>query len=369
MEDVERHLRIDRDAPVPLATQIAQQIRWLITGGQLPPGRLLPPVRALGAQLGINQHTVRAAYQQLVRDGLVEARPGRGTTVLAYDPQRLAAAVPNVPTFTVGVIIPAYSPFYRPFLDGIEDATGDPPPILLIGSAREDPRRGLRYLDRLIARSVDGVIVAAPVLPDKEARSRHRAFPRMVFADWPGGPAPAVDFDLEAATFLGIRHLLEHGHTRIGLIAPDRSWPNLSPRYAGYEKALRAAGLEADPRLQAVTPDFAVTSGRAAADHLLHLPQPPTALVTVGDVLAVGAYQAAQQLGLRVPKSLAIVGGDGSPDLVLDPPLTTVALPARQMGIEAMGMLQRLIAGQPPKPRRRTLHPHLVIGRSCGCPH
>jgi LacI family transcriptional regulator len=365
---MESQVRVDRGARIPLATQIAQQIRWLITGGQIPAGRLLPPVRSLAANLDINQHTVRAAYQQLARDGLVEARPGRGTVVLAYDPQRLAAATPHVPSFTVGVIIPNYTPFYRPFLDGIEDAAGDHPPILLIGSAREDRQRGLRYLDRLIARNVDGVIVAAPMLPDKEARSRHRAFPYMVFADWPGGPQPAVDFDLEAATFQGTRHLLDHGHTRIGLIAPPRSRPNLSPRYTGYEKALHAAGVEADPQLQAMSSDWEVPSGRAAADHLLPLAPPPPPLVTVGDVLAVGAFQAARRLGLSVPTDLAIVGGDGAPNLVLDPPLTTVALPARQMGIEAMHLLQKLITGRSPRPRRSTLQPELVVGRSCGCP-
>jgi len=272
-----------------------------------------------------------------------------------------------VPTFIVGVIIPAFGPFYRPFLDGIEDAAGDHPPILLVGSAREDVGRGLRYLDRLLARNVDGVIVASPILPEKEARSRHRAFPRMVFADWPGGPEPAIDLDLEAATFLGTRHLLEHGHSRIGLIAPDRFWPNVSPRYTGYEKALHASGLEADPGLQAVTPDFAVTSGRAAADHLLHLPRPPSALVTVGDVLAVGAYQAAHRLRRRIPRDLAIIGGDGSPDLVLDPSLTTAALPAQEMGTQAMEMLQAVMAGRSPRPRRRILQPRLVVGESCGC--
>jgi DNA-binding LacI/PurR family transcriptional regulator len=117
-----------------------------------------------------------------------------------------------------------------------------------------------------------------------------------------------------------------------------------------------------------VTPNFLVGSGQAAADHLLHLPLPPTALVTLGDLHAAGALHAAHRLGRRVPEDLAIVGGDGAPDLVLDPPLTTVALPARQMGIEAMHLLQELIAGRPPKPRRRTLQPDLVTGRTCGCP-
>jgi len=267
------------------------------------------------------------------------------------------------------VIVPAYSPFYRPFLDGIEDAAGDHPAVLLVGSDREDPRRGLQYLDRLLARGIDGIIiVVADIIPEREAHSRHRAFPAMMFADWPGGPGPAVDLDLEAATFQRARHLLEHGHTRIGHIAMARSLSNQAPRYAGYEKALRGAGLEPDPHLLAVTPDFQVSSGRAAAEQLLRVPQPPTAIVAAGDGLAVGAYQAARRLGARVPEDLAVVGGDGTPDVVLDPPLTTTALSAKEMGIQAMHMLRQLMAGRSPRPRRRTLQPDLVIGQSCGCP-
>jgi LacI family transcriptional regulator len=364
--ELEHRIRVDRAARIPLATQMAQQIRWLITAGQIPAGRLLPPVRNLAAQLGVNQHTVRAAYQQLARDGLAEARPGRGTTVLPYDPERLAAAAPGVPTFVVGVVVPNFSPFYRPFLDGIEDSGGGPT-FLFVGSAREDPERGLRYLDRLLARGVDGVIVAAAMLPEREARSRQRAFPRLVFADWPGGPGPSIDFDLEEATFQGTRHLLEHGHTRIGLIAPAPSLPNVFPRYTGYLRALADAGLAPARELQAVTADFTVGSGRDAAQALLCLPRPPTAVVTVGDLLAVGAYQAAHRMGWRVPADLAIVGGDGTPDVALDPPLTTVALPAKEMGMQAMEMLQLLITGRSPRPRRRILQPQLITAGSCGC--
>lgn len=360
-------VRIDRTARIPLATQLAQQVRWLITEGQLPAGRVLPPARDLAAQLGINQHTVRAAYQQLAGDGLVEARRGRGTNVLAFDPEKLAASATRLPSFTVGVIIPDVSPFYRPFLHGIDDGAADASSILLIGTAREDAERGLRYLDRLLARQVDGVIVAGPIIPEREARSRRRALPAMVFTDWPGGPDPAIDFDLEAATLQGTQHLLEHGHRRIAFVAPPRTWDNVAPRQAGYERALREAGLEPDPRLSVTTADFDVTPARDVTVDLLGGPDPPTALVTAGDLMAIGCYQAAQRLGLRIPDDLAIVGGDGAPAVALDPPLTTTELPSYEMGVEAMRLVQELIAGRATEPGRRVLQPRFVVGGSCGC--
>jgi DNA-binding LacI/PurR family transcriptional regulator len=91
-------------------------------------------------------------------------------------------------------------------------------------------------------------------------------------------------------------------------------------------------------------------------------------VVTAGDLLAVGTYQAAQRIGLRVPTGLAIVGGDGTPDLVLDPSLTTAALPAKEMGTQAMEVLQLLIGAKHLRPRRRLLQPHFLVGGSCGCP-
>lgn len=366
MRESELPVRIDRAARIPLATQLAQQVRWLITEGRLPAGDLLPPARDLAARLGINQHTVRAAYQQLARDGLVESRPGRGTTVLAFDPELLASSASKLPSFTVGVILPEVSPFYRPFLHGIDDGSVDSSSILLIGSAREDPERGLRYLDRLLARQVDGIIVASPILPEREALSRRRALP-VVFTDWPGGPDPAIDFDLEAATVTGTTHLIDHGHTRIAFLSPPRSWENIRPRQTGYERALRAAGLEPDPDLTVNTPNFDVAPARTAALELLDRPDPPTAIVTAGDFMAIGCYQAAQRRGVRIPTDLAIIGGDGAPDIALDPTLTTTQLPSHEMGVAAMRMLQDLIAGSTPHPPRHTLQPRFITGGSCGC--
>jgi len=69
----------------------------LITGSQFPAGRLLPPVRALATHLGVNQHTLRAAYQQLAGDGLIDAPSGRGTTVLAMTPSAWRRPLPVCP--------------------------------------------------------------------------------------------------------------------------------------------------------------------------------------------------------------------------------------------------------------------------------
>ena len=100
--DISQHLRIDRDGALPLIVQLVQQLRWLIVRGQAGVGDRLPPVRELADELGVNMHTVRAAYQELARAGLVTSRPGAGTIVADYDPARLAATSPGSPASRSG---------------------------------------------------------------------------------------------------------------------------------------------------------------------------------------------------------------------------------------------------------------------------
>lgn len=192
--------------------------------------------------------------------------------------------------------------------------------------------------------------------------------PPVVFADDPRATGPAVVFDHQLGSSLATRHVVDHGHRRIGFIAPPRAWANVGPKYDGFESAV--SGLEdasVDVRVVS-TADFTTDEGLRAATQLLSEPDPPTALVAGSDGLAFGALRAARQLGLRVPEDLAVIGNDGielGGDL--DPPLTTVEVPVAEMGYEATRMLQRLIAGEQLDQARITLEPRILVRRSCGC--
>ena len=184
---VHQYLRVDPDASLPIATQISQQIAWLIASEQIKEGDKLPPVRELADSLEINFHTVRAAYLQLEADGLVATRRGARTTVLAYDRQRLAANVPDLPTFTIGVLIPNYGSYYGPFLQGLRDAVQDTPWLLFICDTDAYSRHVARYMDQLVAKNVDGVIVThfeQPYVSELKAiLSPSNVLPPIVYAD------------------------------------------------------------------------------------------------------------------------------------------------------------------------------------------
>src|SRR5574340_349826 len=115
-------ITIDPSRPATLAQQIREQVTWLISSGTLGPGDELRSVRGLAADLGVNLHTVRAAYRQLDRDGLVDVRHGQRTRVAAFDPGRFWTHEAATRSHTVGVVLPSLGdPFYVPLLEAIEE--------------------------------------------------------------------------------------------------------------------------------------------------------------------------------------------------------------------------------------------------------
>lgn len=361
-------IKVDPTAPIPLATQLAQQLTWLIASGHQAPGDELPPVRQLGEQLGINMHTVRAAYQQLSDDGLVAIRRGRRTTVLAYDRTKPKPSTADIPSFSIGVIIPEFAAFYAPFLRGIEAAAAEQPTMVFICNAHEDPETALTYLDRLVAREVDGIVVAGSLLkPDVSLPPPDQT--GVVFVDSPGSPGPSVEFDLEGTEFIATRHLVEHGHERIGYLTPPLDIPNVAPKYIGYQKALASGNLKLDPELVVEVPDFEIRFGEAGAQRLLDLVDPPTAIAAATDFLAFGAFHTVTSRGLHIPNDIALVGNDDiDMAAIIRPALTTVALPVEEAGRLAVAMLQDLIVGVQPHPSRVILDSELVVRQTCGCP-
>jgi DNA-binding LacI/PurR family transcriptional regulator len=141
------------------------------------------------------------------------------------------------------------------------------------------------------------------------------------------------------------RHLVELGHRRIAMISgPDH--PFCLARMAGYSSALTEAGLPVDPDL-VVRTQLTREDGRVAARDLLSRPDRPTAVFTANDMQALGVYQAARELGLRIPDDLSVVGFDDVPAVAwVDPPLTTVHQPLAEMAVAATELALALGRGE-----------------------
>ncbi|MFH1183709.1 MAG: GntR family transcriptional regulator [Chloroflexota bacterium] len=360
-------LHVDPLANLPLFAQLRQQIAWLIASGQLEPGDRLPTIRALGDRLGVHMHTIRQTYRRLQQDGLVETRPGKGTTVLPFDFENLRGQNPLSPSHAIGVLMPSMDPFYVPFLDGLEELARVASYLLTVSFTRDKIALSRLLMQQLIAKNVDGLIVVSPV-GDVLGRNTPSALPPVVYVDAPQAGSNVVLLDLENSGFQATRHLIQHGHSRIGIITAPLAWPNFRESYRGYLRALKTADLEPDPGLVVESPEFEIEGGYQAAIRMLGLHRPPTALFVSGDLLAVGVVRAMKDSGKRVPQDMAIVSKDNIQFAALiDPPLSTVASPAYEMGVEAMRMLSRLIAGKPLEKKRVVLGTELIARRSCGC--
>jgi DNA-binding LacI/PurR family transcriptional regulator len=367
-------LSINSEQGVTLAHQIKLQLTWLIVSGKLKAGDRLPPVRELADRLAVNLHTVRNAYRMLESEGLLDMCQGRGTHVLPFDPNYMFQRVSAQRTHTVGVILPNLTnPFYHSFLQGIEEMTFQDHSLLFVCASHEDRGEAMRYFAQLASKQVDGIILAshdpAPYLAKSPAfeDSGPIRMP-LVSVDWPGAACASILLDLENAGYQATQHLIEHGHRHIGLVTFAEESANVIPVNQGYQRALSEAGIEMESSLIARVPGFDSASGAAGGRRLLMLPQPPTAIFAIADMLAIGVLQVIKQAGLRVPQDIALTSFNNiALASQVEPPLTTVNAPSYLLGIKAMQMLHTLMAGQSPNEKTTQLMTTLVIRQSCGC--
>ncbi len=360
-------LHIDPQSNLPIFAQLRQQIAWLIASGTLKPNDRLPTIRELAEQLGVHMHTVRQAYHSLEADGLVETRPSRGTRVTPFDASRLAVGASASPSHTIGVLIPNIFSFYDPFINGIEEVARRAGYMIIVCFTRDSEELTIQSAQQLAAKNVDGMIAASPVAGVFEKQFPSKSLP-IVYVDAPQFQQHSILLDLEKAGFLAARHLIEHGHRRIGMISAPLSWPNFQDAHKGYQRALAESQPTHEPSLVIETPTFSLESGYQAALQMLALENPPSAVFVSGDLMAAGAIRALKERGKRIPEDIAIVSKDNIElAALMDPPLTTVNLPSYQMGVEAMNMLTRLISKKRLEKKRVTLESELIVRKSCGC--
>ena len=353
-----------------IAAQIRARIALQIADGELAPGDRLPSVRLLAGQLGVTVNTVRAAYAKLEADGLVETRHGVGSLVLATPTAGPPGGAVAFGANTIAVLIAGLDPFYLPMLRGIEDVAGERGALVLIADSRDSSSLATAMIRRLNARGVDGIIaVSVGPVPEPVPDKGVARLPPIVHVDQPQRRGYSVVIDGAGAGYAATRHLIDHGHVRIGLVTAPVYWPNVAEVHSGYVKALQEAGLGPSTDLVSEVPEFSVEAGRAAMARLLDRPDPPAAVFAADAGLALGALYEARLRGLRVPDDVAIVGYTDSPlSTLVDPPLTMVDVPAREIGTRAMRTLADLIDGKSPRRRRTVIPTELIVRGSCG-PH
>jgi LacI family transcriptional regulator len=223
------------------------------------------------------------------------------------------------------------------------------------------------YANLVRSGRTDGLIVSGPRHDDLELVELARdGFPVVIQGSLPGLDAPSVDVDNEAGARMAVEHLLALGHRRIACITNGPlAYTAASERLAGFREALAGAGIPEEPGLVAEGAFDAPSGHRAMAEILARTT--PDAIFVASDVAAIGAIAGLREAGLAVPGDISVVGFDAIPlAAYLDPPLTTISLPAYDLGHAAgLAILDR-IAGRPVA--ARTLLPTELIVRASTAP-
>lgn len=188
----------------------------------------------------------------------------------------------------------------------------------------------------------DGLVLTPPACDDRRVTEELERR-RIPFVRLQPGPridgVPATSIDNEQAAFDMTAHLTSLGHRRIGFVVGERSYATSGQRLSGYLRGLADAGIAVD--LDYIRQgEFDFASGKAAADALLDLPVPPTAIFAASDDMAAGVLVAAHRRGIGVPAMLSVAGFDDAPlAQIVWPPLTTIRQPVRRLAHEAADLL------------------------------
>ncbi len=292
-------------------------------------------------------HVLNEVAGKRVSDATRE-RVFRAAEELGYRPNRMAQGLRTQRTGMIGFLSDEIltTPYAGRMIMGAQDAAQAADALLLVLNSNDDPVLAARQLDALLERDVDGLVYATYYHRVIDPPAQLRLLPSVLLdARTENGGLSSVVPDEISGSRAAVEELLAAGHRRIGFLNNADEIPAKPLRLDGYRTALAAYGVAYDPSLVIV----AASNTRGAFDAataLLTADHPPTALFCATDLMAMGAYQAVHELGLRIPDHVSIVGFDDQ-ELVADslrPALTTVALPHYAMGRWAVETLLRQIA-------------------------
>ncbi|MBN2548582.1 MAG: LacI family DNA-binding transcriptional regulator [Anaerolineales bacterium] len=290
---------------------------------------------------------------------------------LNFHPNRAARSLAGGRTHVLGLVIPRaiisffHDPFFPLLLQGVTSACNARDYSVMLWLA--EPGDEHRMVQQVLGIGlIDGILITSVLVNDQIVnRLNASKLPFVVIGRYP---------DLECACYVNVdninsareavSYLLRLRRKRVATITGPLGLYEGLDRRDGYLAALKDRGLPVDPHL-VVEGDFTEDGGYQSALRLL--PHKPDAIFAASDMMAVGALRAIQEVGLRVPEDIALIGFDDLPIVSrTQPPLTTVRQPIPQLGSAATEMLIDLIEHPTDQPRRVILPTELIIRKSCG---
>jgi DNA-binding LacI/PurR family transcriptional regulator len=292
---------------------------------------------------------------------------------LGYRPNPLARGLRGAPTMLIGAVVRDFSdPFFATAIEALAVEAMDRGYNVVLGHAHGRVEEGLALTAVLEVRHCDAIVMLGDMQDQQRLLEDLRNSNVPVVALWQGTSPlefPTVNVDERAGILAGMEHLCDLGHERIGFVSGRLPGDNWQRQDAFIEFMTGRFGGVPDGYVQE-TPN-SLAGGEAALQALLDLPEPPTAVMTSTDLVAVGVLHAAYNLGRTVPTELSVVGFD---DLLLAahtvPALTTLRMPVAEIvgrGVELGIALARDVTASR-EPRVTVFEPLLIVRQSTAPP-
>jgi DNA-binding LacI/PurR family transcriptional regulator len=299
------------------------------------------------------QAGVSVATVSRVLNGHSNVRPQTRDKVLAiveasgYRVNELARNLRTAESRLLLTMVPDVgNPFYAEVIRGIDSVARQHGYFMLLSDTGADPRRERSYFDLLRRRRADGAICLDPAAVQQALAEEATDLAWVACCEFDSSlGVPYVGIDNYRAAGDAVRHLLARGHTRIALINSDDHYLYAQQRHKGYLDALRDDGITPADCWRVNVNSLDYEAGASAAAILMTRADAPTAVFAVSDTLAIGAIAGLRSVGKRVPDDVAVAGFDDiSLAAQIDPPLTTISQPMRDLGETAARLLLQRLA-------------------------
>jgi LacI family transcriptional regulator len=312
-----------------------------------PPVRRRSGIREVAAAAGVSVGTVSNVLNSpdLVAVDTRE-RIERVMREMGFVRNGLARQLRKGRTSTAGaLVLDVANPFFTEAARGIEDRLAEAGCMLILCSTDGRPEREAGYLRMLEEQGVRGLLVTPSQLRAEPLLALQRRGVPVVLLDCPS-PTPdicSVSVDDVRGGKLVATHLVNRGHRQILFLNGPARVPQCAARSRGAHQALRAAGLEPSRHLLEVVlpgPSANTNGAEKVLDQILAVPEQPTAIMCVSDLVALGVMRCLRRRGIKVPDDIAVTGYDDVPFAAeLSTSLTTVRQPTYQLGYTAAALL------------------------------
>jgi len=314
-----------------------------------------PRIRDVAERAGVSTATVSLVLNEVEGTRVAPATRDRVRTAaeeLGYRPNTLARGLRTRRTHMIGFVSDeiATTPYAGQMIQGAQAAAWEAGYVLLLVNTDKDPEIQRSELRALLERQIDGAIFATMYHRVVDVPAELAGTPHVVLDARPReGTVPFVVPDEVGGAEAVVTELVRAGHRRIGHVTDRVEVPAKELRLQAYRDVLTRHGIAFDRRL-VVADESDTEGGYRATSRLLDRKNPPTAVFCFNDRMAMGAYRAAAERGLRIPDDLSVVGFDDQQliSAALSPGLTTAALPHHAMGEWAVStLLQRMNNSEP----------------------